>query len=364
MHTYLQTLKNIYENGFDHGDRTGTGRRSLYSQVMRFNMEDGFPIVTTRKIPYRASFVELFWFIRGSNNIKELHNEGLHIWDSWAVDMDFIKETVSKISTEKNDINEDNFVRIVSDAFEGSIGPMYGYLWRHAPISSENTKKLYDVVPSYKDIASDKLDMFKKLYDETKPVYEGKELSFEDFAISMAAQKVDQLQNLILSLKNDPFSARHVMTAWVPEYISIPGISPKVNVLSGKGALAPCHAFIQCFVTPGKEDQKNKLSLSLYQRSADFPIGSCFNIAQYALLLHLLAHVSDMEPLELIYHTGDTHIYLNQLELVEEQLKRDPLPLPKLKINTLEKDLFKIKLSDIEIIGYESHPPIKYPISV
>jgi len=362
MNAYLETLKNIYNNGFDHGDRTGTGRRSLYSQVMRFNMNDGFPIVTTRRIPYKAAFEELFWFIKGSNNIKELNDKNVHIWDSWAVDDNCIEEAISTIEAEDNDKEQLN--KIISEHFKGSIGPMYGYIWRHAPVSSGSTMKIYDVIPSFTDIASDKLELFKKLYDETKPTHEGVEISFEDFAVSMSAQKIDQLQNLILSLKRDPFSARHVMTAWLPEYIPIPGVSPKENVLSGKGALAPCHAFIQCFVTPGRDNKKNKLSLFLYQRSADFPVGSCFNIAQYALLLHLLSHVCDMEPLELIYHTGDTHIYLNQIELVEEQLKREPLPLPKLKINTEEKDLFKIKISDIEVIGYESHPPIKYPISV
>lgn len=366
MKQYIDVLKDIRDNGFDHPDRTGTGRRSLFGVTMRFNMNDGFPLVTTKHLFYKGAFRELFWFISGSSNIMDLLRNDVHIWDKWAVNSETIENVLSEVEEkDKPDIVKKQIEEALNTFYIHSIGPMYGYVWRHAP-NDTTVKKIYESPVPFEDIASDKVTLFKKLYDEQKPVGEDKlPIPFEDMAVLMNSQKVDQLQQLILGLRRDPYSARHCMSAWVPAYLPIPGVPPRENVLHGRGALAPCHVFIQCFVSPpSAQGQKNRLSLMLYQRSNDAALGGPFNIAQYSLLLHLLSHVTDMEPHEFIYNNGDTHLYQDQLPFVDEQIARAPYPLPQLKINTTEKDIFKIRFEDIEIINYQHHKKISYPVSV
>lgn len=372
MKKYLDALRHIYENGHDHPDRTGTGRRSVFGLQLRFNLQDGFPMVTSRQTFYRKAFEEMIWFISGDNNIKALQDKKNNIWDSWAVSDQSIDKYLNEI--EKNLPEGNTFMeqrtalrQALIEKHSGSIGPMYGYIWRNAPVSTlDQDGLLGKLVVPFDEIASDKLEAFREIYEREKPKgSDDQPIPFEHLAIGLNSLAEDQLQQLIVNLKKDPYSARHVMSAWIPEFIPRPGHSPQDNVMSGRGALAPCHVLVQCFVSPGDTpESKKKLSLQLFQRSVDFPVGAVFNITQYALLLSLLAHVTDMEPYEFIYTTGDTHIYANQLELVEEQLTRATWPLPKLVIDTQEKDLFKIRIEDISIEGYIHQPPIKYPVSV
>ncbi len=377
MLAYLETLQEILNKGHDHPDRTGTGRRSLFGVQLRFNMRDGFPLVTTRKINVRAVFEEMFWFISGDYKVQALHAKNVKIWDAWAVKESDIEAYIKELEGSAEDPSvfeneeyaqqRETFKAALSNNFLGSIGPMYGYNWRNAPKMPASDSVFSTVIPDFSEIASDKVEKLRVEYDLVKPVHPetNEVIPFEIYCSAVASQQIDQLQNLILNLKADPYSARHIVTSWIPEYAPVPGLTPAQNVFAGKGCLAACHAMFQCFVHPAEQDGgKLRLSLQLYQRSADFPVGSAFNIAQYALLLHLLAHVTDMEPYEFIYTLGDTHIYKDQIDLVKIQLEREPLPLPVLKITTTEKDLFKIKFEDIDLTGYHHHPAIAYPVSV
>lgn len=376
MQVYLDTLQKILDEGHDHPDRTGTGRRSLFGVQLRFNMNDGFPLVTTRKINVRAVFEEMFWFISGDYKVQALHEKNVKIWDAWAIKDQDIEEYITELeksaddpSVLENDEYKDQratFKEGLTKNFLGSIGPMYGYNWRYAPKMPASNHIFSTVIPEFSEIASDKVDQIRKEYDIVKPTHPetNEVIPFEIYCSAAASQQIDQLQNLILGLKSDPYSARHIVTSWIPEYAPVPGLTPAQNVFAGKGCLAACHAMFQCFVHPAQQEGgKLRLSLQLYQRSADFPVGSAFNIAQYALLLHLLAHVTDMEPYEFIYTLGDTHIYKDQIDLVKIQLEREPLALPILRITTPEKDLFKINFDHIELSEYRHHPVITYPVS-
>lgn len=335
MKKFLDLLQNIVDNGFDHSDRTGVGRRSIYGQQVRFNMRDGFPLVTTRYANFAIVVKELLWFLKGSSLTTEL---GAKIWDNWAVketDIDAFLDThlmdllgnipfdkegsewpgpTSPEATEMKDILKQQFI----ERGLNSIGNLYGKAWRKV--------KGYNPVNNTTDI--------------------------------------DQIANLVEGLKTRPYSARHVVSAWVHDWIPDETVSPQFNVLMGKGALAPCHVLFQCFVTPamGNETQP-KLSLMMYQRSVDTAIGAVTNIAEYSLLLHMLAQVCDMEPYEFIWNTGDTHIYLNHLDGVKEQLSREPKSLPKLSLNPEVKDILVFKPEDIELHDYNPHGPIKFQIS-
>lgn len=262
----MELLKHIYENGHDHPDRTGTGRRSIFGAEIRFNLKDGFPLVTTRKVPYKAIFREMLWFIKGSTSNLELTENGVHIWDKWAVKEEDVNDFLHHVIPDGVDAEgERETIRPFFSKYLHSIGHMYGEIWRNAPVSNSSENGICPT-PLFEDIASDKLELYKKAYEVIEPkTEEGETVSFESFAAFSNMRSVDQLQNLILGLKKDPYSARHVVTAWIPEYISYPGVSPQHNVLMNKGALAPCHAIFQCFVTPNK-DGKPLLSLKMFQR--------------------------------------------------------------------------------------------------
>ena len=261
MKQYLDLLKHIKENGVEKKDRTGTGTISIFGHQMRFNLQDGFPLVTTKKLHLRSIIHELIWFINGDTNIKYLKDNGVTIWDEWA---------------DKN----------------GDLGPIYGYQWRN-----------------------------------------------------WNSDGVDQLNDVIKSLKKNPSSRRMIVTAWNPNIIP-------------DSSKSPCHAFFQFYVS------ENKLSCQMYQRSADVFLGVPFNIASYSLLTHMVAQVCEYEVGDFIHTFGDTHIYLNHIEQVELQLSRDPMPLPTLKLNEEVKNIEDFKFEDIDILNYNSHPPIKGKISV
>lgn len=264
MKQYLDLLQLVLDTGAAKEDRTGTGTISLFGHQMRFNLQEGFPLVTTKKLHLRSILHELLWFLTGDTNIRYLKENKVSIWDEWA------------------DAN-------------GDLGPVYGYQWR------------------------------------SWPTYDG--------------GHIDQISQLVHSLKSNPDSRRHLLSAW--------------NVaMVNEMALPPCHVLFQFYVANGR------LSCQLYQRSADLFLGVPFNIASYAALTVMMAQVCGYEPGEFIHTLGDAHIYTNHIEQVKLQLTREPLPLPKLVLNPAVKDIFGFKYEDFEIIGYQSHPHIKGAVAV
>ncbi len=366
MKQYLELLKDIVDNGVSTGDRTGTGRHRVFGRQLRFKMSDGFPLVTTRKAPYKSSWREMLWMISGSANIKPLTENGVHFWDKWALTEEYIDNFVNE---NKYNLAPEIIQAIAQnkEILVGSIGPMYGNMWRYAPVS----RKPITIFDDINDIAPDKMELYRKQFMEVlnnPNVPDYIKNDSKAFYATTNTQSVDQLQNLVTGLKRDPYSARHVMSTWIPEFVPYPykNISPQDNVLLGRGCLAPCHVLVQCFVLPNTvENGKPLLSLMMTQRSVDTPVGAVSNISQYAFLLHLLAYVCDMEAHELIYSLGDTHIYLDQLEGVTTQLTREPYPLPKLVIkDDTPKDIFKITMDNVELVEYTHHDAIEYPVSV
>lgn len=264
MKQYLNLLNRILTEGTKKTDRTGTGTISIFGHQMRFNMEDGFPLLTTKKLHLKSIIHELIWFLQGDTNIKYLQENGVRIWNEWA---------------------DEN----------GELGPVYGHQWR------------------------------------SWPDYDG--------------GTIDQIQDVVDLIRHHPDSRRMIVSAW--------------NVAEVKDmALPPCHTLFQFYVAEGK------LSLQLYQRSADTFLGVPFNIASYALLLQMMAQVTGLKAGEFIHTTGDTHLYLNHLEQAKLQLTRTPRPLPIMKLNPDVKDIFSFKYEDFQLEGYDPWPHIKAEVSV
>lgn len=264
MQPYLNLLQRILDEGIEKTDRTGTGTKSIFGHQMRFNMEDGFPLLTTKKLHLKSIIYELLWFLKGDTNIKYLKEHGVRIWDEWA--------------------DED-----------GNLGPVYGHQWRSWPDYNGGT--------------------------------------------------IDQIQNVINLIKHHPDSRRMMVTAWNPAEIE-------------QMALPPCHCLFQFYVADGR------LSLQLYQRSADTFLGVPFNIASYALLLQMMAQVTGLKVGEFIHTTGDTHLYLNHLEQAKLQLTRTPRTLPQMKLNPDVKSLFDFQYEDFELQNYDPWPHIKADVAV
>ncbi|MEM8649957.1 MAG: thymidylate synthase [Pseudomonadota bacterium] len=264
MKAYLDLMSHVLENGTDRGDRTGTGTRSVFGHQMRFDLSEGFPMVTTKKLHLRSIIIELLWFLKGDTNIGWLKENGVSIWDEWA---------------------DEN----------GELGPVYGYQWRSWPTPDGSS--------------------------------------------------VDQIAGLVKSLKENPNSRRHIVSAWNPALVD-------------DMALPPCHCLFQFYVADGR------LSCQLYQRSADIFLGVPFNIASYALLTMMLAQVCDLEPGDFVHTFGDAHLYHNHFEQAREQISRVPYNLPTIKINPDVKDLFAFTYEDFELENYEFHPHIKAAVAV
>ena len=301
MKQYLDLLKLIKETGIKKEDRTGTGTISIFGHQMRFNLQDGFPLMTTKKVNLDSIIHELLWFIRGDTNIRYLVQNGVNIWNDWPF-QSWLNETgqSDKYAMHSKEWKEmmKTFVEtiIIDESFAsqyGDLGPVYGKQWRD---------------------------------------FEG----------------VDQLEQVIEDIKNSPDSRRLIVSAWNPKDIP-------VMIKSG---LPPCHTLFQFYVSNGR------LSCQLYQRSADVFLGVPYNIASYALLTLMIAKVSGLEPGEFVHSFGDTHIYLNHLEQVNEQLSRDPHSLPKLKIKNNRNSLFEFQINDFELTEYDPHPFISAPIAV
>jgi thymidylate synthase len=303
MKQYLNALNDILTHGSNRDDRTGVGTCSLFGQQLRFNLEEGFPAVTTKKLAWRAVVSELLWFIEGSGDERRLR-EILH----------------GDRESEKGTIWTANATAPYWQSkakYDGDLGRVYGVQWRH-----------------WRTPVLHKGDTFK-----------------DDFGSSYNRQgvfhvkEVDQLKQLIAGIKTDPYGRRHILTAWNPGELEAM-------------ALPPCHCFAQFYVSNGK------LSCQMYQRSADFFLGVPFNIASYALFTHLIAQVCGLGVGELILTFGDGHIYQNHIEQVREQLTREPLPLPVLKLNPDITDIDKFTMADIELVGYQSHGAIKAEMAV
>ena len=264
MQQYLDLLSRILNEGVYKGDRTGTGTLSVFGNQMRFNLRDGFPLLTTKKLHLKSIIYELLWFLRGDTNIHYLQEHGVRIWNEWADE-------------------------------HGDLGPVYGHQWRSWPDYKGGT--------------------------------------------------IDQITNVLEQIKHHPNSRRMLVTAWNPAEVE-------------EMALPPCHCLFQFYVADGR------LSLQLYQRSADTFLGVPFNIASYALLLQMMAQVTGLEAGEFIHTTGDTHLYSNHLEQAKLQLTRTPRPLPKMKINPDVKDLFAFKYEDFELVDYNPYPHISAEVAV
>ena len=264
MRQYHDLMRHVMANGTDRPDRTGTGTRAVFGHQMRFDLAEGFPLVTTKKLHLRSIIHELLWFLRGDTNIAYLKENGVSIWDEWA---------------------DEN----------GDLGPVYGAQWRSWPAGDGET--------------------------------------------------IDQITRLIDAIKTNPASRRHIVSAWNPALVD-------------EMALPPCHCLFQFHVANGK------LSCQLYQRSADIFLGVPFNIASYALLTHMIAHVCDLDVGDFVHTFGDAHIYANHFEQVETQLARDPRPLPKLAIARRVPTIFDFAFEDFDFTGYDPHPHIKAPVAV
>ena len=300
MEQYLDLLKEIKEKGTKKDDRTGTGTLSIFGHQMKFNLDEGFPLVTTKKVNFDSILHELLWFIKGDTNIKYLVENKVNIWNEWP------------------------FQSWLNETGQNKKIVMHSPAWK---------EKLSEFIENIKNDVD-----FAKKFGDLGPVY-GKQ--WRDF------EGIDQLNQVIEDIKNNPNSRRHIVSAWNPKEIPI----------MIKSGLPPCHTLFQFYVSDGK------LSCQLYQRSADVFLGVPYNIASYALLTCMIASVTNLKPGEFIHSLGDTHIYLNHLNQVEEQLSRAPFSLPVIKINT-KNSLFDYKFEDFELLGYESHPFISAPIAI
>ena len=300
MKQYLDLLKEIKDKGVRKEDRTGTGTISIFGHQMRFDLQEGFPLVTTKKVNFDSILHELLWFVRGDTNIEYLVKNKVNIWNEWPF---------------KSWLEKTNQLQNIE---------MHSEEWK---------EKLDEFVNEIKSN-----EAFAREYGDLGPVY-GKQ--WRDF------EGIDQLNQVIEDLKTNPNSRRHIVSAWNPKEIPI----------MIKSGLPPCHTLFQFYVSEGK------LSCQLYQRSADVFLGVPYNIASYALLTCMIASVTDLVPGEFVHSLGDTHIYLNHLEQVEEQLSRDPHELPKIEIRE-KASLFDYEYEDFELIEYKSHPFISAPIAV
>lgn len=313
MKQYLALCEHVLNNGTQKGDRTGTGTFSLFGYQMRFDLNEGFPLLTTKNTSFRLITSELLWFLKGDTNIKTLIKDNNSIWDEWAFEQ-----------------------WVTSEEY---VGPDMTDFGRRA-VKDEEFKAIYhEEMKSFKArVLAD--EDFAEKYADLGPVY-GKQ--WRSWTTENGA--IDQIANVIDSIKNNPDSRRHIVTAWNPAEVD-------------DMALPPCHALFQFYVSDGK------LSCQLYQRSADIFLGVPFNIASYALLVHLIAHECGLGVGEFIHTLGDAHIYSNHVDQVNEQLAREPKQLPQLKLNIEGKSIFDLEMADIELEGYDPHPRIKAPIAV
>ena len=319
--TYLDFLQYILDHGVKKEDRTGTGTISVFGYQMRYDLSKGFPLFTTKRVPFRLVASELLWFIKGDTNIRYLLQHNNNIWNEWA-----FKKWVE------------------SDEYQGPDMTDFG----RRCLVDEEFNVLYE--KELKDLCNRILedDEFAEKYGDLGNVYGKQWRRWTD----SEGNEIDQLKDVIEQIKNNPDSRRLIVNAWNPEDVINAGAK------GSKSALPPCHVMFQFYVIEGK------LSCMLTQRSVDSLLGCPFNVASYALLTHLIAHECGLEVGEFIHSAGDAHIYLNHIEQVKEQLSRELRELPTLKINPEKKSIFDIEMEDLSVEGYNPHPPIKAPIAV
>ena len=319
--TYLDFLQYILDHGVKKEDRTGTGTISVFGYQMRYDLSKGFPLFTTKRVPFRLVASELLWFIKGDTNIRYLLQHNNNIWNEWA-----FKKWVE------------------SDEYQGPDMTDFG----RRCLVDEEFNVLYE--KELKDFCNRILedDEFAEKYGDLGNVYGKQWRRWTD----SEGNEIDQLKDVIEQIKNNPDSRRLIVNAWNPEDVINAGAK------GSKSALPPCHVMFQFYVIEGK------LSCMLTQRSVDSLLGCPFNVASYALLTHLIAHECGLEVGEFIHSAGDAHIYLNHIDQVKEQLSRELRELPTLKINPEKKSVFDIEMEDLTIEGYNPHPPIKAPIAV
>lgn len=353
---YIDLLKNIINKGYTYDNRTGVARTSIVGKTMEFDLSENFPLFTCREINFEHTAHELLWFIRGSNNVNELTDVGVKFWNKWKVTEESVIEYINdrKTNHDEDYYDLDDFKDILN-----TVGPMYGHVWRNAPIVGEN-KSSYLEYPliKFEDLPKDKLDIYKKMYEQTNSVK-----SFKKYAIEKYYDTVDQFNDLVIGLRDNPFSARLILEAWVPGLLPFEKLSPERNVIIGRGALPPCHKTFQCFVEPGKNGNRNKLHTTIYQRSCDSVVGVPVNVASYALLTHMLAHVSNMDVGIFTWMGGDIHIYNNQGESIEHILNVELKPLPKLIVNSDVKNIYDFKVEDFKLVGYHPNEAIKVKVA-
>lgn len=311
---YLQLLKDCLEKGERKEDRTGTGTISMFGYQMRFPLAEGFPLLTTKRVPFKLVASELLWFIKGDTNIKYLLQNKNNIWNEWA-----FKRWVESSDYEGPDMTNFGLRSQQDEQFAASY---------EEQLAIFKERVLND-------------DEFAAKYGELGDVYGKQWRAWR----TTQNDVIDQLADVIHTIKTNPDSRRMIVSAWNPE--DIPTM-----------ALPPCHTMFQFYVSEGK------LSCQLYQRSGDIFLGIPFNIASYALLTHLIAHECGLEVGDFVHTLGDAHIYSNHIEQIRTQLSRDPRPLPKLVLNTDKTSIFDIELEDLAIEGYNPHPTIKAPVAV
>ncbi|UZJ43287.1 thymidylate synthase [Marinimicrobium sp. C6131] len=279
MQQYLALMRDVIDNGLDRGDRTGTGTRSVFGRQLRFDLSEGFPLVTTKTVHLKSVIVELLWFLQGRTDVTWLQERGCKIWNEWATT-------------------------------KGDLGPVYGKQWRSWACPDGRT--------------------------------------------------IDQISEVIEQIRTNPNSRRLIVSAWNPADLPDESLSPQQNAEQGRMALAACHTLFQFYVADGR------LSCQLYQRSADLFLGVPFNIASYALLTHMIAQQCDLAVGDFVHTFGDCHLYHNHLtdDIVYEQLRREPRPLPTLVIGRRPDSVFDYELDDFRFEGYDPHPRIKAPIAV
>lgn len=312
--SYLQLLKYVLQNGTKKEDRTGTGTISTFGYQMRFNLNEGFPLLTTKRVPFRLIASELIWFIQGDTNIRFLLEHNNNIWNEWA-----FKRWVESASYTGPDMTNFGLRSQTDEAFQAVY---------------DEQMELFK-----QRILSD--DEFAAEYGELGDVY-GKQ--WRQWKTTQG-DTIDQLKDVIETIKSNPDSRRLIVSAWNPE--DVPNM-----------ALPPCHTMFQFYVTNGK------LSCQLYQRSADIFLGIPFNIASYALLTHMVAHECGLEVGDFIHTLGDAHIYTNHIDQINIQLSREPKALPQLKLNADKKSIFDFEVGDLAIEQYAPHPGIKAPVAV
>lgn len=313
MKQYLDLLQHIMTNGVNKSDRTGVGTRSVFGYQMRFDLTDGFPLVTTKRVPFRLVVSELLWFLRGDSNIRYLLAHNNHIWDEWA-----FQRWVNSDEYNGPDMTNFGLKAVQDDAFNQ----------QYQQLKAEFCQRLLDD------------DAFAETYGELGNIY-GKQWRHWK---TRDGKEIDQVQQLIHDIRHNPDSRRLILTAWNPE--DVPSM-----------ALPPCHTMSQFYVVDGK------LSCQLYQRSADVFLGVPFNIASYALLTHLIANETGLNVGDFIHTFGDAHVYQNHFEQVETQLQRTPHPLPTLKLKT-KPSLYDYEVEDIQIEGYHPDSRLSAPVAV